>query len=392
MPRSRPLALAAALLLCAGTAAAQTATVKLALLMRADDERLDDRQVERAYPGHPGGPLSEAVEVALGEAEFELDAAGLKVAFETVEAKDAADAKARLQQLQQAGTAAVLLDLPGDWIAAAAPATTLPLLNAGSSDDTLRGTACRPHLFHTLPGERMRADAMAQSLVSRKWSRVLVLHGPRPEDKVRLETVQAAIKRYGLKPVGTKAFKLSADPRERDLANPLLLTGGLDYDVVWVVDTDGELARTLPYRTALPRPVVGDAGLTAQAWAPLFERFGAPQLSRRFARAAKRPMTGPDWAAWMATKAFVQAAIENAKAPQPAALLQSLSKDGFVLDGFKGTRVSFRGWDGQLRQPILMTDGVGVVGLVPVEGILHPKNVLDTLGADQPETACKARS
>ena len=43
--------------------------------------------------------------------------------------------------------------------------------------------------------------------------------------------------------------------RERDLANPRLLTQG-DYDVVWVVDGDGEFAVNLPYRTLLPRPVV----------------------------------------------------------------------------------------------------------------------------------------
>lgn len=387
--RARIAVAAAALLAAAG--AAQAATLKLALVMRADDERLDDKRVELGYVGQPGGPLSDAIGVALGEAEFELDAAKLKVEFETVEAESAEDARAQLQRLEQAGTAAAVLDLPGAWVAAAAPAVRLPLINAGSTDETLRGSACRANLFHTLPGERMLSDALAQSLVARKWSRVLLLHGPQPGDPARLTAVQASIKRYALKLVATKPFKLSADPRERDLGNPLLLTGGADYDVVWVVDTDGELARTLPYRTALPRPVVGDAGFTAQAWAPRFERFGAPQLSRRFARAAERPMTGPDWAAWMAAKAVVQAAVENATAPTPAALLKSLSRDGFVLDGFKGSRVSFRAWDRQLRQPILMTDGLGVIGLAPVEGILHPKNVLDTLGADAPESACKAR-
>ena len=62
-----------------------------------------------------------------------------------------------------------------------------------------------------------------------------------------------------------------------------------------------------------------------------------------------------------------------------------------MLDGFKGTRTSFRPWDRQLRQPLLLTDGVGVLGSAPVEGVLHPKNVLDTLGADAPESACKAK-
>ena len=153
-----------------------------------------------------------------------------------------------------------------------------------------------------------------------------------------------------------------------------------------MVDSDGEFARALPYRTSLPRPVVGDAGLTAQAWATSFERFGAPQVLRRFTKATGRPMTAHDWAAWMAGKAIITAATEAPKGPA-AALTKALNELEF--DGSKGTPMSFRPWDGQLRQPMLMTDGQGVIGMAPVEGVLHPKNNLDTLGADGPEKLCK---
>ena len=54
--------------------------------------------------------------------------------------------------------------------------------------------------------------------------------------------------------------------------------------------------------------------------------------------------------------------------------------------------MSFRAWDGQLRQPLLLTDGQGVIALAPAEGVLHPKNNLDTLGADAPEKLCKAET
>ena len=232
----------------------------------------------------------------------------------------------------------------------------------------------------------MRADALAQTLVSRKWSKVLLLVGPSAQDQLRAATVQASIKRYGLQVVATKPFKLSADPRERDLANPLLLTAGSTYDAVWVVDSDGEFARGLPYRTVLPRPVVGDAGLVALAWHAQFERYGAPQVSRRFAKAAGRPMTASDWSAWMAGKALVAAAIAAPKGPA-AAWAQALAKT--PLDGSKGGSLSFRAWDGQLRQTVLLTDGQGVISQAPVEGLLHPSNVLDTLGADAPEKLCK---
>lgn len=365
------------------------ADLVLGVLSRADDERLDPRRVELAYLGQPGGPLTQAVEVALKESAFEMDAAGLKIKVEAAEARDAADARTQMQRLEKAGAAAIVLDLPAEWIAAAAPAVKLPLLNTGEPADSLRGEKCQPNLLHTYPSERMRADALAQMLASRRWSRVLLLHGPSREDALRLASVEGSLKRYGLKVAAKRPFKLSADPRERDLANPLLLTAGADYDVVWVVDSDGEFARLLPYRLSLPRLVVGDAGLFALAWAPNFERFGAPQLVRRFQRGAGRAMTGHDWAAWIATKAVLQAALEKARTP--AAQLQAFRRTDFTLDGFKGVRLTFRSWNGQLRQPLLLTDGQGVIAIAPVEGILHPTNVLDTLGTDQAEGLCKKR-
>ena len=220
--------------------------------------------------------------------------------------------------------------------------------------------------------------------------RVLLLAGPTPEDATRSVSAQAAIKRYGLKLVAVKPFKLSADPRERDLANPLLLTGPAvgAYDVVWVVDSDGEFAATLPYRTGLPRPVVGDGGLSAQAWNARFERYGAPQVTRRLAKAAGRPMAAHDWSVWIAGKALVAAAVGAAKKPAEFARLLAEAD----IDGSKGVGLSFRPWDGQLRQPLLLGDGAGVSAMAPLDGMLHPKNALDTLGADAPEKLCKART
>jgi ABC transporter substrate binding protein (PQQ-dependent alcohol dehydrogenase system) len=264
----------------------------------------------------------------------------------------------------------------------------VPVLNVGATADALRGADCRRLLYHLAPSERMRADALAQWLVARRWTGVLLLAGPGDADRERAATVQAALRRYGLKLAGSKPFKLSADPRERDLANPLLLTQG-SYDAVWVVDSDGEFAASLPYRTALPRPVVGDGGLVAVAWSPKFERYGAPQVTRRLIRAAGRPMGAHDWSAWMAGKVLVAAAVAAPKGPATA-WQQALA--GGEFDGSKGTKLGFRPWDGQLRQPLLLTDGQSVVGMAPGDGVLHPKNNLDTLGADAPETLCKARS
>ena len=378
-------ALAAALLLGAGLAAA--ATLKATLLVPADDVRLERSRAERGYLGHPGGPAKDGVLMALDESQFELDAAQAGVQVATQEAASLEAARNAAVAAEKAGAAVLLADLPTDWLLAATDAVKIPVINLGDAADRLRAQDCRARLFHLMPSERMRSDALAQTLVSRKWAQLLLLVGPTPADAVRAATAEASIKRYGLKVVARKAFKLSADPRERDLANPLLLTAGASYDAVWVVDSDGEFARSLPYRTVLPRPVVGDAGLVALAWHAQFERFGAPQVVRRFTKAYKRPMTAHDWTAWMAGKALTAAAVAAPKGPN-SAWAAALAKT--PVDGSKGVAMSFRAWDGQLRQPMLLTDGQGVIAQAPIDGLLHPSNVLDTLGADAPEKLCKA--
>ncbi|GAA0750305.1 branched-chain amino acid ABC transporter substrate-binding protein [Ideonella azotifigens] len=376
-----------ALVLSSACLGAAGATLKATLISPENDPRLDRTRTERAYLGHPGGPAADGVQVALDEGGFELEAAGASVVLSPATAGSVDAARAAAQAAEKAGAALILTDLPAAWTLAVADAVKLPVLNLGAPDDRLRQQDCRPRLYHLLPSERMRADAIAQTLVSRKWNKLLLLVGPGAQDQLRAATAQASIKRYGLQVVASKPFKLSTDPRERDLANPLLLTAGNNYDAVWIVDSDGEFARGLPYRTVLPRPVVGDAGLVALAWHAQFERYGAPQVSRRFFKAAKRPMTDSDWAAWMGGKTLLALATSTPKGPN-AAWAQALAKTS--VDGSKGLALSFRTWDGQLRQPLLLTDGQGVIAQAPIEGLLHPTDVLDTLGADAPEKLCKA--
>ena len=50
--------------------------------------------------------------------------------------------------------------------------------NAGAADDALRQSRCRPNLLHTCPGRAMRADALAQYPVARRWKKMV--SGDRP--------------------------------------------------------------------------------------------------------------------------------------------------------------------------------------------------------------------
>ena len=375
--------------LCLVSLSAHAVDWRVTLIEQANSPQLDKTRLERAYLGHPGGSAADGVSVAVDEAQFELEAVKARIVLKTEAVAAVADARLAAQTAEKNGAAALLVNLPADWAAAVAGAVKLPILNVGTSDDRLRERDCAANLYHLLPSERMRADAVGQALLARRWTQVLLLTGPSAGDAQRTAVALATIKRYGLKLVANKPYKLSADPRERSLANLTLLTANMTYDAVWVIDSDGEFARGLPYNTAQARPVVGDAGLVALAWSAQFERFGGPQVSRRFAKAAKRPMTGHDWASWMAGKALVALAMAQTKLDSVAvgkALLQT------NLDGSKGVAMQFRPWDRQLRQPLLLSDGQGVQASMPLEGVMHPRNTLDTLGADMPEKLCKTPS
>jgi ABC transporter substrate binding protein (PQQ-dependent alcohol dehydrogenase system) len=371
----------------AASGASWAADWRVTLLTWSDNPAFERSRAERAYLGHPTGSALDGLTLGFEDARFELEAAKTDVKLDQLTVNSLDAARAAAIKAQAAGVHALVLELPAAWVAVVAASVKLPVINVGSASDTLRAKDCQANLFHTLPSERMRADALAQAMVARKWSQVVVLAGTSAEDAERLATVNATLKRFSLKTVAQKNFKLSADPRERALSNPVLLTTGMNYDAAWVVDTNGEFARTLPYNLSLPRPVVGDAGLTAVGWHPQFERFGAPQVSRRFAKTTKRAMTAHDWSAWIAGKALSAVAVANAK---PSAVAAQKSLMQLPLDGSKGVAMSFRNWDGQLRQPMLLTDGQGVVGMAPIDGVLHPSNNLDTLGADGPEKLCSA--
>lgn len=393
--RRRSLLLSSVAAVAARSALAQPPRVlSVGLLTQADDERYSVPVLQKGYPDAPRGRSAPAAQIALNDSAITLQMAGWTAAhLVPLESPDAAGLPAALQQLLRQGVQHVLLELPAAGVAAvsaAAAGKDVMLFNTAAPEDALRAAQCAPYLLHTLPSRAMQMDAIAQLLVARKWNRPLVLFGPTPADALLHAAWQRSAHRFGLRPEAEHPFKLSNDPRERDLGNVRLLTSDREYDAVVVLDADGEFAREVPYRTVLPRPVLGSNGITAQAWDPLWERDGAPQLTRRFLRKSNRAMGSYDWAMWIAARAAAEVASAYDKAGI-AQQLQALRQGAVTVDGYKGQRLSFRAWDGQLRQPMLLAYGNGVADVAPLEGFLHPRSTLDTLGYDAPETGCKAR-
>ena len=78
----------------------------------------------------------------------------------------------------------------------------------------------------------------------------------------------------------------------------------------------------------------------------------------------------------------------NTGSEDPGVLREYLLSKKFKLAGFKGVALTFRDWNGQLRQPILVVGPRMLVTVSPQKGFLHERSELDTLGYDKPESGC----
>ena len=354
------------------------------------DPRYKEQQLMARFQGQPWGRPFVAAELGLREVRFAAAEAGVKFKLRRYAGDTAIALADTLKAWIAEGVHFILIDAPGDTVKTLASQVKDPgvlLFNLTAREASLRQQNCQSNLLHVIPDQTMLMDALAQYLISKKWRKVLALKGLSPEDEKLYAVFKRSVKRYGLKIVASKSFQLGRDPRQRSRNNIALLTSGKDYDVVFVADTLGEFAREVPYQIQRPRPVVGSAGLVPDGWIWAWDRHGAPQLNKRFLRKAGRWMTAYDWSAWMAVKAIGEA-VQRTDSYDAGVIGRFLLGKQIVLDGFKGYPLSFRDWNRQLRQPVFLTTSNWVVARAPLEGFLHQKNDLDTLGLDRKETRC----
>jgi ABC transporter substrate binding protein (PQQ-dependent alcohol dehydrogenase system) len=308
------------------------------------------------------------------------------------------DAVPVLEKMIESGHHFILVDAPAETLlrlSDAAKGKDALLFNIRATDERLRQEDCRANVLHTAPDRAMLADALAQYLVWKKWTRWLVAKGVFPEDVEYLEAVRRAAKRFGGTIVEEREYKETPGARRSDTGQlqiqrqmPVFTQGVPSYDVLVVADEKEVFGPYLPYRIWDPRPVAGTAGLRAMSWHPAHEQWGATQMQNRFQRAAKRFMLPLDYQAWVAVRAVGEGA-SRVGSGDLAKVNGFIRSDALDLAAFKGQKVSFRRWDGQLRQPIIIADPEMPVSVSPQEGFLHERTELDTLGIDEPETKCK---
>jgi ABC transporter substrate binding protein (PQQ-dependent alcohol dehydrogenase system) len=262
------------------------------------------------------------------------------------------------------------------------------LIDIATVDDALRNENCRSNVLHILPTRAMRADALAQYMLKKRWTHWFLVQGPTEQDRLYAEAIRRAAKRFGMDIVAEKTWEHTYDARRTAQSDVPVFTQVDDYDVLVIADEQGQFGEYLEYRTWLARPVIGTQGLIAGSWHRTHEQWGAVQLQNRFKEHAGRWMEEQDYAAYLAVRALGEAATRTQSGElQP--IKNYILSDAFALQGYKGVPLSFRSWDGQLRQPVLLAAPRSLVGVAPIEGFLHPKTELDTLGYDQPESTCK---
>jgi ABC transporter substrate binding protein (PQQ-dependent alcohol dehydrogenase system) len=268
------------------------------------------------------------------------------------------------------------------------------IFNGRAEDDVLRTEDCRPNVFHMIPSRAMKADALAQYLVWKRWNRWFLIHGERPADLAFADAMRRAARKFNGEIVEEREYAYEPTSRVSETGHvqvqrqiPVFTQDAPEHDVVLVADESDVFGEYLPYHTWDPRPVVGTQGLVPTSWSRAHEQWAGTQMQNRFEDHAGRWMRERDYTSWLAMRAIGEAVTHTGKA-EPAALRDYLRSDQFELGAFKGEALTFRTWNQQMRQPILLASARMLVSVSPQEQFLHQRTPLDSLGFDQPESRC----
>lgn len=283
-----------------------------------------------------------------------------------------------------------VIDAPKDVLLSVSDAASgddVLLFNASARDDELRTTSCRANILHIVPSRSMLTDALAQFLLKKRWSNWFLVVGERDRDQLFAAAIRQSAKKFGAKIVEERNWDFGADARRVAQAEVPKLTQGVRYDVLFVADELGVFGEYLMFRTWDPRPVAGTQGLSPTTWHKTHEQWGSAQLQSRFEKQFKRRMNALDYQMWAPIRAIGEGASRTNSA-EFNKINTYLRSDDFELAGFKGVPLTFRKWNGQLRQPILLAHPASLVSVSPQEGYLHRRSTLDTLGYDNTDNVC----
>jgi hypothetical protein len=134
------------------------------------------------------------------------------------------------------------------------------------------------------------------------------------------------------------------------------------------------------------RALTPDAA-SIELWDAKLERFGAAQLNDRFKSFSGDGMNGAAWAGWFSVKVIFESFLRGS-----GDISKWVTSDSAQFDGHKGVALSFRSWDGQLRQPLYAV-GSRILDVPDTSGSTRsPREILDTIGDGSGAQACRRSS
>lgn len=294
-----------------------------------------------------------------------------------------------------AGSKILVVDSPADQLLAIADlpeAEDALLLNISAESDLLRTQECRENLFHIIPSRAMKADALAQYLVWKRWRSWMLIHGTAEPDLAFKAALERAANKFGAKIVDVRAYEYEATARRTDSGHvqiqtqlPVFTQNADEHDVIVVADESDVFGEYLAYRTWDADPITGTHGLKPTAWHRAHEAWGATQMQGRFEDKNGRWMTEKDYAAWLALRSLGEA-VTRTSSNNPEILKNYILSEEFEIAAFKGEGLTFRSWNQQLRQPVILVAPRVLVSVSPQDEFLHQRTPLDTLGFDEPES------
>lgn len=291
----------------------------------------------------------------------------------------------------------------------------VPFFNSASKADNLRGVDCHRYTFHIKPSAAIYISAIGQWLIHKKnLTRWYFLS----DDSF------ANIKIY------EQAQHFLKQENGREIAHEIISTGKSTYlpilkkikytnpEVVFVIlNSEDQINFLKQYKKYdLPFQVVSpymdivqlwkhDAknltGVWPTIWYHELFRYSARELNNRFFRKYNKPMDSTAWTNWAAVKIIGEVVIRS-NSTTGKDIIESLESN-FPFDGHKGSALTFRNRDHQLKQPLhLVTprsepgkrkgDILKIVTRVPIPGIKVKSNSLEGLGIPHSESKCQLES
>jgi len=370
-------------------------------------------------PGEAGQNAVAAAGLAAEEANYVAEAFGKLVRLKAEKAASPNEASQKVTKLVRQGRVKAILGGGDDSLTRAIQEATarerVIFMNTMSRAEALRGSRCHRFTFHIEASLAMYTDAMGQWLIRHakqpRWA-FLTLDSEAGAEMERL--AKRALRQYGgtavareVVPAGNSDYraalvtlaKAGPDVVIMNLAGPSLLQALAQVTELGLsVQVAGSMMEAVEFWQAEPAKLTG---VWPSLWSYEFRKYSGRELNKRLAARLGHPAASHAWASYTAMKAVWEAVLRGGR--DDTAGLVSYFEKGRGVDAHKGQPLTFRPWDHQLRQPLMVVrsqvpaadakrwDIFELLGEVPLRGTPGENRaaVLDTLGLSAAESRCR---